>query len=95
MLTPVKSKNRVIESYKKENGVAFFFSEFGTTRIGFYEGDCVRVSFTEGKEFKEGQGEYLKMSAPEAFEVKEEKTFYRLTGKTLEVFADKKTGAIS
>ena len=95
MLTPVKAKIRIIESYKKENGEAFFFSEFGTTRIGFYEGDCVRVSFTEGKEFKEGQGEYLKMSAPEAFEVKEEKTFYRLTGKTLEVFADKKSGAIS
>ena len=95
MLTPVKAKSREIETYKKEEGLALFFSEFGTTRIGFYDGDCVRVSFTEGKEFKEGQGEYLKLSAPGAFEVKEEKASYKITGKTLEVFVDKKTGAIS
>ena len=51
MLTPVKAPKRSIDSYKKEDGLAFFYSEFGTTRIGFYEGNSVRVSFTEGREY--------------------------------------------
>ena len=95
MLTPVKAKRRNIESYEKKDGQAFFYSEFGTARIGFYEGNSVRVSFTEGKEFKKGQGEYLKLPESLSFAAKETSTAYRLTSGELEVSVDKKTGAIS
>ena len=89
MLTPVKAPKRTIDSYAKENNTAFFYSEFGTTKIGFYEGNSVRVSFTEGREFEAGQGEYITLRAPESFSVKENKTEYRLTSGELEVSVDK------
>lgn len=95
MLTPVKAPKRSIDSYKKEEGLAYLYSEFGTTRIGFYEGNCVRVSFTEGREFKEGQGEYMTLSAPKSFSAQEYKSEYKLSSGELEVSVDKATGAVS
>ena len=95
MLTPVKDLSRTIESIHEQDGSIIFSSEHGTLRITVYGGRDVRVSYTEGTEFRTGQADYLKLAKPTQVTVDADAEAYYVNAVELTVKVLKANASVS
>ena len=95
MLTPVKDLSRTIESIHEQDGSIIFSSEHGTLKITVFDGKNVRVSYTEGTEFRAGQADYLKLAQPTQVTVDADAEAYYVNATELTVKVLKANASVS
>ena len=95
MLTPVKDKSRVIECMRIDGGSVLFESEHGTLKLSVYDEKAVRVSYTEGSEFRAGQGDYLTLGKESDVTVSGDAEAYYVNAGVLCAKIVKRNGAVS